>query len=237
MYGHVHLWGRRSGRTARHTGALSSGIPQAQTFAVSLMGPREPYSRHCWECQLVRVLLCCNSQSISVGLFLFCFIHHHVVAFCATCSSMFVMKLILADMTICPRGRRGCGSERRRRIAFRAQQNLRPIQRSAIQPPRPRRHGRRTYSCEVILLHRNPYLGRAMSTRKPFCQLAMRTFDRAECATDPYLEQAMPTSNPIERASSRQFAVRSFTCVSNVDRMPAVMHFPPELHFPPCRTG
>ena len=72
--------------------------------------------------------------------------------------------------------------------------------------------------------------------RKPFCQLAMRTFDHAECVTDPYLEQATPTSNPIERDSSRQFAVRPFTCVPSVDRMPAVMHFPPGLHFPPCRT-
>ena len=67
-----HVWahafvGRSSGRTAGHTGVISLGIPQAQTFAVSLMGPGDPYSRHCWERYAIHVLLCCNFQSISVG--------------------------------------------------------------------------------------------------------------------------------------------------------------------------
>ena len=48
--------------------------------------------------------------------------------------------------------------------------------------------------------------------------------------TDHYLEQAMPTSTPIDCVLSHQFAVRPFTCVSSVDRMPAVVRYPPGLH-------
>ena len=57
MWAHAFV-GRRSERTAGHTGAFSLGIPQAQTFAVPLRGAREPYSRHCWERHPVHVLLC-----------------------------------------------------------------------------------------------------------------------------------------------------------------------------------
>ena len=106
----------------------------------------------------LHVFFLCYISSQIQCVFFVRFIHRHVVAPFATFSLMSVDRLDPFDLQLRPRGRRGCGSELRRRVAQRAGMNLRPCAYKVNGPVRPMRHGLRSYRRSHLFGHHKVYL-------------------------------------------------------------------------------